>query len=275
MKKIKILFLLAGLSLSSMGFGESNSLNCLKNCLKKIPNFDEPEKILSPKVFFETQTLPLLAADNLNLKNLSDRMHCFFYETPFGDEFEDNTYLDDSEKDILSMVVPAGTDIDFELPEGEMSAECFETITNICNMTNPSSILEIGFRRGNSALMWLLNSSATLLSVDIEEFPAKSIQLLESTFKDRFSYLQCDSQNLNLDSTYDLIFIDGDHTGEGVLNDIVSYKKKIKKNSIIIFDDYNQEKFPELVDVVNEFVSKEKIRRKYILHTTFVVELDN
>ena len=66
------------------------------------------------------------------------------------------------------------------------------------------------------------------------------------------------------DNSVRLIFIDGD-----------SYKKKLKKNSIIIFDDYNQEKFPELVDVVNEFVSKEKIRRKYILHTTFVVELDN
>ena len=77
------------------------------------------------------------------------------------------------------------------------------------------------------------------------------------------------------DNSVRLIFIDGDHSGEGVLNDIVSYKKKLKKNSIIIFDDYNQEKFPELVDVVNEFVSKEKIRRKYIFHTTFIVELDN
>ena len=77
------------------------------------------------------------------------------------------------------------------------------------------------------------------------------------------------------DNSVRLIFIDGDHSREGVLNDIISYKKKLKKNSIIVFDDYNQEKFPELVDVVNEFVSKEKIRRKYIIHTTFVVELDN
>ena len=68
------------------------------------------------------------------------------------------------------------------------------------------------------------------------------------------------------DNSVRLIFIDGDHSGEDLLNDIVSYKKKLKKNSIIIFNDYNQEKFPELVDVVNEFVSKEKIRRKYILH---------
>ena len=163
------------------------------------------------------------------------------------------TTVYDSEKDILSMVVPAGTDIDFELPEGEMSAECFETISNICNMTNPSSILEIGFRRGNSALMWLLNSSATLLSIDIEEFPIKSIQLLESTFKDRFSYRQCDSQNLNLDSTYDLIFIDGDHTFVGLRRDV---EMSLKLNpKYLVFDDYyhndHHEDMKKVIEIFN------------------------
>ena len=163
------------------------------------------------------------------------------------------TTVYDSEKDILSMVVPAGTDIDFELPEGEMSAECFETIANICNMTNPSSILEIGFRRGNSALMWLLNSSATLLSIDIEEFPIKSIQLLESTFKDRFSYRQCDSQNLNLDSTYDLIFIDGDHTFVGLRRDV---EMSLKLNpKYLVFDDYyhndHHEDMKKVIEIFN------------------------
>ena len=76
------------------------------------------------------------------------------------------------------------------------------------------------------------------------------------------------------DNSVRLIFIDGDHSGEGVLNDISFYRKKLKKNATIIFDDYNPEVFPDLVDVVNEFVSKEKIRRKYIMHTTYVVELD-
>jgi len=76
------------------------------------------------------------------------------------------------------------------------------------------------------------------------------------------------------DNSVRLIFIDGDHSGKGVLNDIIFYRKKLKKNATIIFDDYNPEVFPDLVDVVNEFVSKEKIRRKYIMHTTYVVELD-
>ena len=175
------------------------------------------------------------------------------------------TTVYDSEKDILSMVVPAGTDIDFELPEGEMSAECFETIANICNMTNPSSILEIGFRRGNSALMWLLNSSATLLSIDIEEFPTKSIQLLESTLKDRFSYRQCDSQNLNLDSTYDLIFLDGDHTFKGLQRDVeMSLKLKPKH---LVFDDYfhndHHEDMKKVIEIYNKNLQIIKLYRTH------------
>jgi len=175
------------------------------------------------------------------------------------------TTVYDSEKDILSMVVPAGTDIDFELPEGEMSAECFETIANICNMTNPSSILEIGFRRGNSALMWLLNSSATLLSIDIEEFPTKSIQLLESTFKDRFSYRQCDSQNLNLDSTYDLIFLDGDHTFKGLQRDVEMALKLSPKH--LVFDDYfhndHHEDMRKVIEIYNKNLQIIKLYRTH------------
>lgn len=77
------------------------------------------------------------------------------------------------------------------------------------------------------------------------------------------------------DKSVRLIFIDGDHSGKGVLNDISFYRKKLKNNATIIFDDYNPQTFPDLVDVVNQFVSKEKIRRKYIMNTTYVVELDS
>ena len=90
------------------------------------------------------------------------------------------------DNNILSMDIPAETEIDFEIPEGEMSHHCFETIEDICQITTPNSILEIGFRRGNSALMWLINSSATLMSLDIDDFSIKSVQLLESQFPNRF-----------------------------------------------------------------------------------------
>ena len=140
------------------------------------------------------------------------------------------------DNNILSMDIPAETEIDFEIPEGEMSHHCFETIEDICQTTAPNSILEIGFRRGNSALMWLINSSATLMSLDIDDFSVKSVQLLESQFPNRFRYLQCDSKSFKSEETFDLIFIDGDHSFEGIESDV---KMSLQLNpKYLVFDDY-------------------------------------
>ena len=140
------------------------------------------------------------------------------------------------DNNILSMDIPAETEIDFEIPEGEMSHHCFETIEDICQTTSPNSILEIGFRRGNSALMWLINSSATLMSLDIDDFSIKSVQLLESQFPNRFKYLQCDSRIFKSEETFDLIFIDGDHSVDGIESDI---KMSLQLNpKYLVLDDY-------------------------------------
>ena len=140
------------------------------------------------------------------------------------------------DNNILSMDIPAETEIDFEMPEGEMNHHCFETIEDICQTTSPNSILEIGFRRGNSALMWLINSSATLMSLDIDDFSIKSVQLLESQFPNRFKYLQCDSRIFKSEETFDLIFIDGDHSVDGIESDI---KMSLQLNpKYLVLDDY-------------------------------------
>ena len=39
---------------------------------------------------------------------------------------------------------------------------------------------------------------------------------------------------------FDIIFIDGDHTYEGVKNDFLNYYKLLNETGIMIFDDYNQ-----------------------------------
>ena len=140
------------------------------------------------------------------------------------------------DNNILSMDIPAETEIDFEMPEGEMNHHCFETIEDICQITTPNSILEIGFRRGNSAIMWLITTSATLMSLDIDDFSIKSVQLLESQFPNRFKYLQCDSRIFKSEETFDLIFIDGDHSVDGIESDI---KMSLQLNpKYLVLDDY-------------------------------------
>ena len=75
------------------------------------------------------------------------------------------------------------------------------------------------------------------------------------------------------DSSLRLLYIDGDHTEDGVYKDLQLFKKKLKSSAIIIFDDYDNVGFPGVVKVVNNFCESFKIRRKYLIERTLVIEL--
>ncbi len=55
----------------------------------------------------------------------------------------------------------------------------------------------------------------------------------------------------------DILFIDGDHTYKGVINDFENYSKLVKKGGYIIFDDYNDYlDSPYVKPAVNEIISR-------------------
>ena len=137
---------------------------------------------------------------------------------------------------------------------GELSSDSIYTIQDICSIVNPSTILEIGFNRGNSALMWLENSNASLTSIDIIDKP-RSVEYLKSTYKDRFTFHIMDSGSIlsyNLwIGTFDLIFIDGDHSYDAVKLDA---ENSIKLNAkYIAFDDYNHwQHSTDIKNIIND-----------------------
>jgi|694.fasta_scaffold03604_9 hypothetical protein len=55
------------------------------------------------------------------------------------------------------------------------------------------------------------------------------------------------------DNYFDFIYIDGDHSYEGVKNDLMLSKRKVKINGIISGHDFNDNQFPGVVMAVNEF----------------------
>lgn len=57
----------------------------------------------------------------------------------------------------------------------------------------------------------------------------------------------------------DCIFIDGDHTYDGVKKDIVNYHKIVKPGGLLVFDDYS-EYFPGVVMAVDEFVAHNNLK---------------
>lgn len=64
----------------------------------------------------------------------------------------------------------------------------------------------------------------------------------------------------------DMLFIDGDHSYQGVINDWNNYNKHVNKGGFIIFDDYNDQVFsPEVKKAVNSIVDSLDITKYEII----------
>ena len=71
----------------------------------------------------------------------------------------------------------------------------------------------------------------------------------------------------------DLLFIDGDHTLDGVKNDYERYSKYVKKDGYIIFDDYHHPIIKEYCDKLIEETSSIKLITKFKSFNTDAIDL--
>ena len=74
------------------------------------------------------------------------------------------------------------------------------------------------------------------------------------------------------DKTIRLLFVDGDHTKNGVRKDIELFFPKLKKGSIVIFDDYF-EGFPGLIEAIDELFEGYSFERVFYHEHTLVVKI--
>jgi hypothetical protein len=110
------------------------------------------------------------------------------------------------------------------------------------------SYLEVGTYEGRS-ILWaieniLTHPSSRLTAIDIFDGPYKEryfANLARSGGQDRVTsianYSQLALRELPLES-FDIIYIDGSHAKQDVLEDAVLSWRLLKKNGILIFDDY-------------------------------------
>lgn len=79
-------------------------------------------------------------------------------------------------------------------------------------------------------------------------------------FHDKIVWLQDFSQNVSgkiPDEIADVLYIDGEHSYEAVLQDLNLYVPKLKKNGIVIGDDY---KIPGVKKAIEEYASLHNIQ---------------
>ena len=125
--------------------------------------------------------------------------------------------------------------------------ELFKLVKNL----NPKIICEIGTDRGGTLYLWSksIQPDGLIISIDLPRSYRKSLnRFFYSSFfeKQRIHFLRADSQSkecqMNVqkilkDSKIDFLFIDADHSYEGVKNDFTLYSNFVKKPGLIAFHD--------------------------------------
>lgn len=133
-------------------------------------------------------------------------------------------------------------------------------------------VIEIGRYKGGSTLLMAaaMNGQGELWSIDIGEkedrlHNGRSSRPFDQQLADickRFglsvNIIVGDSRTVEIDSgEVDLVFIDGDHSYEGVKNDFRRFGKKVRLGGAVLFDDtFNDRMFKTHSDTVGRLVSE-------------------
>jgi predicted O-methyltransferase YrrM len=129
-------------------------------------------------------------------------------------------------------------------------------LLKMLNKIKPRTILEIGTSRGGTLFLfsWIAHENATIISIDLPGgefgggYPLWKIPLYRSFARNnqKIYLIRGDShdekilqkvKNILRNRKLDLLFIDGDHTYEGVKKDFEMYGKLVGKGGIIAFHD--------------------------------------
>jgi predicted O-methyltransferase YrrM len=119
----------------------------------------------------------------------------------------------------------------------------------ILDKVKPKVVLEIGTARGGTLFLfsYIAHEEATLISVDLYQTVEKRILFRYiKKGKQKIFLIQGDSHNIETlkkikailkDNKVDFLFIDGDHSYEGVKKDFEMYSPLVRKGGIIAFHD--------------------------------------
>jgi predicted O-methyltransferase YrrM len=145
----------------------------------------------------------------------------------------------------------------------------YHIIYDVLNSYNKSSVVnyvEIGCYGGGSACLALQRPNTNVISIDLGDPIPKNI-VIENTTKlnihnNKYIYLQGNSQTYEMVNqlkheidNIDLLFIDGDHFYQGVINDFMLYHDLVNTGGYILFDDYNDaEHSPEVKLAVDDII---------------------
>lgn len=136
------------------------------------------------------------------------------------------------------------------------------------------SYLEIGVNHGGSAVAVIGTgnvSNAVLVDNWCYGGSAKSVAKALGEFKEKTGILTGDSKTVlpMLETPFDMIFVDGDHSAEGALFDMTHSLRLLAPNGVMIVDDLDHQEYPFLREVVTKFANDNNMSLEIVpVHTT-------
>jgi cephalosporin hydroxylase len=141
----------------------------------------------------------------------------------------------------------------------------------------PETFVEIGTARGGTLYTWsrAIPSISTLVSIDLPSEQTTAVnntppKFLQSICEETVSNVHCIRKDSQCDSTVeevenltengiDVLFLDGDHTYEGVKSDFEQYKQIVSEDGMIGFHDIVGADGPRRFwrELSNDYVTKE------------------
>lgn len=134
---------------------------------------------------------------------------------------EEACFIHDPADDELFAKWTAGLPERKETTPYHSQAHCIRPMSMAFKMVRPTSILEIGFCLGHSASIWFGLGASTVVCLENSARPETLIaaQLMSNRFGVRFNFVRRYESEIR-PLHYDLAYIDGDHSKEGVEADI-------------------------------------------------------
>lgn len=126
--------------------------------------------------------------------------------------------------------------------------------------------VEIGCYAGATTCLMLHKQKINIVSIDLG-YPIPQSTVLENIklfnlYGNTFKYIEGNSQSQDtvdqlkkITQEIDILFIDGGHSKENVMNDFLLYHKMVVSGGYIVFDDYNDSEYsPEVKPTVDAIV---------------------
>jgi hypothetical protein len=137
-------------------------------------------------------------------------------------------------------------------------------------IARPKTILEIGVRRGYSAISLIRGAMGSVMSyvgidseIDIPDSNATAVTLLKKHAQCQIEVIKADTREFfpSIPKSFDLVHVDGNHSTIGTASDVFNVAPLLHPASIIIIDDIDNSDVALGVDIVESALGPRVIRR--------------